>query len=280
MIAWTATEDALAALVASGTGLPVVWGEQNATRPSGPYVAMRVTSLRPIGQDWSIIEEVEDPEPGAEVVYRAQGVREATVSLQCFAGADAPAGIGASAPRALLERLVTISHLQTKRHALNQAGVGLLGFGPVQSIDGRIGGVFEPRAVTEMRLMLASEAEEFATFVEGIEVNIDVGDDEFQFDVGEFNLDPPQDVSATPGDEENVIAWTDSPGATAHHIYWDTVSSIDLETATKEEDVSSPFAHTGLVNETEYFYVVTAESEKHGESEPSELVSATPEESE
>jgi hypothetical protein len=88
--------------------------------------------------------------------------------------------------------------------------------------------------------------------------------------------DPPGNVDAVSGDEENTISWDASEGATSYNIYWDTETGVTKETGTKIEGVTSPHVHSGLENDQPYYYVVTAENEA-GESDESDEVSATPE---
>jgi hypothetical protein len=89
--------------------------------------------------------------------------------------------------------------------------------------------------------------------------------------------DPPDNVQAAPGDEENIISWDPSEGATSYNLYWDTETGVTKETGTKIEEVTSPHVHSGRDNGQPYYYVVTAENEE-GESDESDEVSATPEE--
>jgi hypothetical protein len=88
--------------------------------------------------------------------------------------------VGASAPAARLDRLVSVSGTEARRAALRQAGVGLLGFGPVQSIGGLLGGLFEPRAVLEARLLISSEVTEMVTYVETVQVSDTLTGSEFE----------------------------------------------------------------------------------------------------
>lgn len=165
-IAWTTVENALVAWVRSGSGLDaehVFWAQQKRPIPSGRYTTLRVTSIRQVGQDWLDVEDADAPSPGAEIVHRARGSREVLLSLQCFAGA----GTGGDAPAMVLDAVQSAARLPSNRDALNAAGVGVLGFGPVQSIDGVVGSSsFEPRATLQARLHLASEVSEFGTWVE------------------------------------------------------------------------------------------------------------------
>lgn len=57
-MSWTTIEDAIHAWIAAALSGTVAagsirWGQQNAARPAGPFVSLRVISTRSIGQDWS-----------------------------------------------------------------------------------------------------------------------------------------------------------------------------------------------------------------------------------
>jgi hypothetical protein len=170
MIPWTTIEDAFSAWIRAATGLPdarVVWAQQAMPRPAAPYITMRITSLRRIGQDWLQVFDNPAPTPGNEIIHSSLGQREGTITLQAFG----PAATGASSPAALLQAAVAGANLQSRRDALNTAGIGLAGFGPVQSIDGTLGSsVFEPRAIVEARFFLAEETQETGTFIEFVEL--------------------------------------------------------------------------------------------------------------
>lgn len=170
MIAWTAVENALHAWVVAATGLPadrVIWAQQAAPRPATPYVTLRVDNIRRIGQDWLRSYNNPTPTAGNEIILASQGQREAVVTLQCFGGTATQS----TSPLALLHAAVAGANLQSRRDAFNTAGIGMAGFGPVQSIDGVLGSsVFEPRATVEARFFLAEEIQETTTFIEFVEL--------------------------------------------------------------------------------------------------------------
>lgn len=172
-IAWQTIEDALYAWVKAGTGLPaaqVIWEQPGAPRPTGQYVAMRIGPVTRVGQDWLDIDDAASPAAGAELEFFSRGQRVTTLSLQCFAG---PA-TGIHGAVQTLDTLVSKSILPTLHDALVTAGVGILNFTPVQSTDGIVGEVFEPRALLTATLMLASEVSELGTYIETTELTNEV----------------------------------------------------------------------------------------------------------
>ncbi|MHB8910895.1 MAG: fibronectin type III domain-containing protein [Syntrophales bacterium] len=85
----------------------------------------------------------------------------------------------------------------------------------------------------------------------------------------------PTDVTATPGNGQVTIAWTAVSGATSYNIYWSTTSGVAPANGTKITGATSPYTQSGLINDTTYYYVVTA-VDGNGESTPSSQVSAMP----
>jgi hypothetical protein len=84
----------------------------------------------------------------------------------------------------------------------------------------------------------------------------------------------PGDVSAGVEADGVVIRWNRVPGASSYNVYWSTDEKLLPTGATKVEDLSSPFTHSGLDFGVTYYYVVTAVGNK-GESEVSSVVSVT-----
>lgn len=85
----------------------------------------------------------------------------------------------------------------------------------------------------------------------------------------------PTNVTATVGNEQITISWNSVSGATSYNIYYSTSAGVTIGTGTKISNVTSPYTHTGLTNDTTYYYVVTAEN-SYGESDESSEVNATP----
>jgi len=77
------------------------------------------------------------------------------------------------------------------------------------------------------------------------------------------------------GNTEDNLSLESASGATTYNIYWSTTAGVLKKTGTKISAVTSPYYHSGLNNDTTYYYVVTAENQ-YGESSESSGVSATP----
>lgn len=85
----------------------------------------------------------------------------------------------------------------------------------------------------------------------------------------------PTNVTATAKDGYVLLNANSVPGATAYRIYWANSTGVTPASGTRLDVGSSPQAHTGLTNGTQYCYVVTAVG-AGGESAPSSQVCATP----
>jgi proprotein convertase subtilisin/kexin type 2 len=86
---------------------------------------------------------------------------------------------------------------------------------------------------------------------------------------------PPNGVATIAGDGQNTVNWESAARAATYNVYWSTVSGVSKANGNRIADVSPPFAHTGLVNGTPYYYVVTA-ANAAGESRESAEVFAIP----
>ena len=89
-------------------------------------------------------------------------------------------------------------------------------------------------------------------------------------------VQPPRSVAVKAGDTEIFLSWLEVPGAIAYNVYFSTAPHVTTQGATKIEGVSNPYIHTGLTNDTSYFYAVTALFEDEVESGLSEEVTAMP----
>ncbi|MBM4126998.1 MAG: 6-bladed beta-propeller [Nitrospira sp.] len=92
----------------------------------------------------------------------------------------------------------------------------------------------------------------------------------------EGGAQPPRSVAVKAGDTEVFLSWMDVPGAVSYNLYFSTAPQLTPQGATKIEGVTNPYTHTGLTNDTPYFYAITASFEDETESGLSEEVTAMP----
>lgn len=85
----------------------------------------------------------------------------------------------------------------------------------------------------------------------------------------------PTGLTATAYDSYVLLNADPATDATGYNLYWSTASGVTPTSGAKIVVGSTPQAHTGLNNNTEYFYVVTAVN-AGGESAASAQASATP----
>jgi len=86
----------------------------------------------------------------------------------------------------------------------------------------------------------------------------------------------PHSVVVKAGDTEVFVSWMEVPRAVSYNLYFSTSQGVAKQTGTKIEGVTNPFTHTGLTNDTPYFYAVAAVFESGAESELSAEVTAMP----
>ncbi|MBN2059614.1 MAG: hypothetical protein JW882_04270 [Deltaproteobacteria bacterium] len=85
----------------------------------------------------------------------------------------------------------------------------------------------------------------------------------------------PTNVTSTAEANQATIYWNGVQDATSYNIYWATEPGVTKAGGAKITDVSSPYIHSGLINGTRYYYVVTS-TNFSGESATSAETSATP----
>lgn len=94
-------------------------------------------------------------------------------------------------------------------------------------------------------------------------------------EVGAVILAVPGSLVALARDANNIISWATISGATSYNVYWSATSGVSKTNGTKIAGASNPLVHTGLVNGTPYYYVVTTVNSGN-ESADSVQFSATP----
>jgi alpha-tubulin suppressor-like RCC1 family protein len=85
----------------------------------------------------------------------------------------------------------------------------------------------------------------------------------------------PATVTATASNQQVTIEWTSVPGALTYNLHWSTDANFSPENVTTINNVSSPYTHNQLSNDTEYFYAVTVILED-GESKLSVVSQSSP----
>jgi hypothetical protein len=168
MIDWTVVKRAFHQWIVAGSGVPagrVRWAEGAPRSGTGPWISLRVTGIRKIGQDSKSSYVADVPAPGAEILHVARGLRECELTVQCFGGSG-PEG---AAER--LDRVQAIFPLPSIRELLRVAQVGIGRISKVQAIDGFLGeSTFEARALMRVTFFLPSEVVEAGTIIEFVEI--------------------------------------------------------------------------------------------------------------
>ncbi len=90
------------------------------------------------------------------------------------------------------------------------------------------------------------------------------------------DIPAPHGFVGKPGDTETVLSWLEVPAAVSYNVYFQTDSGVTQDTGTRIDGVTSPFVHTGLTNDTPYYYALSAVFEGGQESPLSEEITVTP----
>jgi len=90
-------------------------------------------------------------------------------------------------------------------------------------------------------------------------------------------LPAPFNVTAQAGDGKVMLSWSLVPDATDYRVYMSTSTLITTsQYDMKHENRESSFTHSGLINGTTYYFLVTAVNASGIEGHPSQTISATP----
>jgi len=88
---------------------------------------------------------------------------------------------------------------------------------------------------------------------------------------------PPPPVAylfANSGDQQNTVTWP-TDNTVSYDLYWSTSPDLTVANGNRIQNVSAPYQHTTLSNNTEYYYIVTA-TDNNGTSGASNTATATP----
>ncbi len=84
----------------------------------------------------------------------------------------------------------------------------------------------------------------------------------------------PQNIQTSSGNNQVTVSWNNVSGATSYNIYWNTTGNVTVLDE-QIENVTPPYLHSNISNNTTYYYVVTAVNAIK-ESNPSLEVFETP----
>lgn len=76
------------------------------------------------------------------------------------------------------------------------------------------------------------------------------------------------DMSVLGGDKKITVSWPPVAFAASYNLYWSISLGVTVETGTKISGVTNSYDHTGLLENTAYFYIATSVNAS-GESGPS-----------
>lgn len=88
-------------------------------------------------------------------------------------------------------------------------------------------------------------------------------------------IETPTNFTVVFGDGQALISWDNLDGAVQYNIYWSTTEGVTTS-SNKIENVVSPYVHTGLTNNTTYYYALMAINSYGDYSMFSDETSTTP----
>jgi hypothetical protein len=165
----TTAENAIHEWIRRASGLAaeqVVW-EGRHPYPTGPWILMRVDLVGSFGQPWS----ERAPSGDLDIEYKSRSLDRVVLQLQAIAGGEG----GEASCVALLKLVIAKRLLPSFAQALSAAGVGVLLPGEPRWVAAGVGSAFEPRAVVDIELTLASEVSETGPAIKHIEVEGSIG---------------------------------------------------------------------------------------------------------
>lgn len=166
---WVQIEQAVQQVLATATGIPVIWSNQNADAPALDYVRISFGAAIPVFTDWPV-ESLRSGSPpaGQEVAQAVMGTRELPLVVECFTAATVEE-TGKATALSVVDTAVARLRLPEARTAL--AAVGLTPFAPGATtwIPDVVATGFRGRALCEVRCYLPARAvEEYTTYIASI----------------------------------------------------------------------------------------------------------------
>ncbi len=143
----------------------VYWSRQRGETPPGTCIAMTLDGEIAVAQDWLVIQDAADPQPGADLEFVLTGPRVSRLVLECLIGDQSWMSVR---PDQILSRVLASRNLPTRSAALRAAGIGFGPIGPVQSLNIERASIFDPRARVELAIHTISEVSELGTWIETV----------------------------------------------------------------------------------------------------------------
>ncbi|BDA78230.1 hypothetical protein LPTSP3_g11600 [Leptospira kobayashii] len=89
------------------------------------------------------------------------------------------------------------------------------------------------------------------------------------------NISAPEAPTIQAGNTQNTLSWKEVTGATSYAIYYGTTTGVSKTNGIRIANISSPYTHSSIVNNTSYYYILVAVNAS-GESNASSEATATP----
>lgn len=162
---WSAIEDAIRAWVMGAAGYSeaqVLFSDQAADAPSTNYVTVQVGDFVRRGGPAETDHNYDGARPaGQEIEIQARHPGEIVVSLQAFTDEVH----GDASARSLLTKVQAALELETYRDPLNDAGLGVVDVGVVDSVPQFFGTRAEGRATLDVRFFVVQTATERVGYI-------------------------------------------------------------------------------------------------------------------
>jgi Leucine-rich repeat (LRR) protein len=85
----------------------------------------------------------------------------------------------------------------------------------------------------------------------------------------------PTELQAIAGANKTTLNWKAIDNVSIYYVYWSTTPGVTTTTGTRVQVTRNQYIHNGLINDTAYYYIVTAQISNQ-EGQPSVEISATP----